>query len=263
MIPSSIPVPGGELPIRRQRPSRKIFWWCAGGGLVILLTWFRVCGGLTCAPDHRLLAAAKWGDSTAAASALANGARVSATAGGGLTPLHLAVMSQDLPTLRLLVAAKPPVSVRASAGGGLSVTPLDLAIRVGDTTIVRLVASAGLPLVTDFGVAPFDRAIHAPNAAALVSILLLAGWDPNQPVGAAMLPLESALISEDLDIIRLLLDAGADPDHPSAYSDTLTPRKLAAKIAAERPRPELSALFAKYPRDTRPPLNPSGTPLRP
>lgn len=125
--------------------------------------------------DRALLLAATSGDTDALAQALDEGASLSAsgTAQYGSTALHLA------------------------AGGG-------------HEAAVRLLLERGADpdAVSDEGLTPL---LHATPEVARLLIDAGADVNPEDTYGSGT-PLGNAVISDDLDYIRLLLDAGADPD---------------------------------------------------
>lgn len=125
--------------------------------------------------EQNLLRAATSGDGDALARALDAGASLSASGTGpyGSTALHIAAGSGHVDIVRQLLARGADPNAVSSEG----LTPL----------------------------------LHATSEVA--PLLIEAGADVNPDAGYGTgTPLGSAVISDDLDYIRLLLNAGADPD---------------------------------------------------
>lgn len=125
--------------------------------------------------EQNLLRAATSGDGDAIARALDAGASLSASGTGpyGSTALHIAAGSGHVDIVRQLLARGADPNAVSSEG----LTPL----------------------------------LHATSEVA--PLLIEAGADVNPDAGYGTgTPLGSAVISDDLDYIRLLLNAGADPD---------------------------------------------------
>ena len=102
-----------------------------------------VVGGLSAAAfaadDAALIAAATRGDRIAASRLLDAGANANARAVDETTPLHWAVRADDLPTVRLLLAA----GASASAADRYGVTPLALAAENGSAAVIAALLDAG------------------------------------------------------------------------------------------------------------------------
>ena len=113
--------------------------------------------------------------------------------------------------LRELIAADPD-AIRERTPEGF--TTLGLAAFLGGPEVVRVLLEHGADADDDadnpFGVRP----IHAASAAhdrESVRLLLEAGADPNQRQQGGFVPLHEAARSDDVEMARLLLDHGADP----------------------------------------------------
>lgn len=110
----------------------------------------------------------------------------------------------------LVRALDAGASVSTSGSGRYGSTALHIAAGGSHEGAVRLLLERGADpdAVSEEGLVPLQQA--TPETA---RILLDAGADVNPESGYGMsTPLGNAVISDDLDYIRLLLDAGADPD---------------------------------------------------
>jgi ankyrin repeat protein len=101
------------------------------------------------------------------------------------------------------------LSVRSADG----FTPLHLAAFFGGTEAVRAILATGFPpdadAVNRFKVRPIHSAAAARDVTA-VRLLLEAGADPNVAQNGGYTPLHTAAHNEDVELVRLLLDHGAD-----------------------------------------------------
>ena len=163
---------------------------------------------------------------------LAAGANPNTENNQGWTPLSFAAQSGSLEAVKMLLKAK------ADPNGGRLDTPLFCAIRRGNTNTVELLLRAGAnPNQTgnvdwqipgrDFGspqggtFSPLRFAILQ-NEPEVVSLLLRFKANPNANDGWGGQPLIFAALSH-LDILKALLDAGADPNRP----DRIQPNNIA------------------------------------
>jgi ankyrin repeat protein len=197
----------------------------------------------------------------------------------GVAPLHLAIANRDVATLDLLLAAGADATVADHAGE----TPLMLTARVGDVGIAsRLLAAGALADTRD---AEYDQTalmiaarqgnvdvvrllvaegadVNAKTRAAAVPAfrkpadnagskgvgIVRGGWPEHgmrSPVPGAKTPLLYATRRGDLEITKLLVDAGADLE--LADADDVTPLLnaiLNASIAAARGTPDGHAHLA-------------------
>jgi ankyrin repeat protein len=99
--------------------------------------------------------------------------------------------------------------IDATGGGGL--TPLAIAAGSGDADIVRelLRRGANPDVVDEIGFTPLLRAIIT-RRVEVVELLLTAGANPNGRTGNDRNPLVSAVRVGDTTVVALLIDAGAD-----------------------------------------------------
>jgi hypothetical protein len=103
---------------------------------------------------------------------------------------------------------------------------LSAAIRRGDVVAVRAALSAGLDPgreieVDGFRDLPLQYAVEQKHSR-IVEILLKAGASPDGTDSALVTPLHGAAVNGDVDIARLLIDAGADI-HRESLTQPLTP----------------------------------------
>ncbi len=160
---------------------------------------------------------------------------------GGWTPLHLAVVERQAETVRVLAAAGADIGARTEHGR----TPLHLALRFAPEVapvLLELGADVDAPSAAylddvdtltrqlDSGTRPDDRASGADllswaafgGATSTTKLLLSRGADID---GGA---LRAAAGSGRLDVVRMLVDAGADVDR----RDPATGRTALHAVAA-------------------------------
>lgn len=125
-------------------------------------------------------------------------------------------------TSRLLTGALVALFGTAGcAGQARHLSPLDVAARTGDAARVRALAAAGADLnAADRGGTrwtPLLHAIHKGQRSA-VRALLDAGADVNRASPSGLSPLEMAAGNGQVDIVRQLLAAGANPREPGVFT---------------------------------------------
>ncbi len=147
---------------------------------------------------------------------------------GGYRALHYAAAGGHAEVARLLVRAGADPDAVASRGE----TALSLAARRGDVLLVRLLLEAGAP--ARLPTAHAGRAWESPIAAAvfarnveLVHLLLDAGAGAEPDSGTGAPPLAAAAAQGDSGIAALLTARGADPNR--AAGEGQTPLILAAR----------------------------------
>lgn len=128
--------------------------------------------------------------------------------------------------VRELLDGAPSLCMAFSPDG---FTPLHLACFAGGAEVVRILVEHDAPLETlarhaQARVRPLGTAAFSRDPAS-VRVLLEAGADPNGPGEGGFTPLHTAAQNGDTDLVRLLLDHGADPG--VATSDGKTPEHLA------------------------------------
>lgn len=159
----------------------------------------------------------------------------SATNQIGRTALWIAVERKQLDTLKALLAAgvQPDAKNAPALDGGKSL--VFEAVDSGDAAYVRALADAGADARTrnDYEVAPLDEAARVGNLE-MCRILLKAGADPNNaPAGFPMI--YSPVNENHLEVVKLLLEAGAKlGEHKAALLEAAkTPEMRALLEAAE------------------------------
>lgn len=162
---------------------------------------------------------------TAYAGDLSSGSDYSQT-----SPLHVAASTGRGEMVRWLLEKGASVHARNSAGE----TPLMAAVRAGHLDVVRTLTLCGAHLE----LAPADLAVMLVDGAGrgkvlLVQCLLAAGARPDTAVQHnGNTALHAAVEGDQLEMAKVLLSAGADPDLVNAYN--LTPLQVAEKLGRER-----------------------------
>jgi ankyrin repeat protein len=170
--------------------------------------------------------------------------------GNGLPVLLLALFHQQRGAAETLLEADPELGVLEAAAAGRAdrlrellaadpdairertpegFTTLGLAAFLGGPDAVRVLLEHGADADDDadnpFGVRP----VHAASAAhdhETMRMLLDAGADPNQRQQGGFVPLHEAAHTDDVEMARLLLEHGADPG--LAADDGRDARRMAA-----------------------------------
>jgi uncharacterized protein len=174
----------------------------------------------------------------------------------GLVVLLLALFHQKRDVADLILAAEPELGILEAAAAGRAdrvrellaadpeaihertpegFTTLGLAAFLGGPEAVRVLLEHGADADDDadnpFGVRP----VHAASAAhdiETMRLLLEAGADPNQRQRGGFVPLHEAAHTDDVEMARLLLDHGADP--ALTADDGRDARRMAADDGSER-----------------------------
>lgn len=185
--------------------------------------------------DGPLTAAVKAGDLPAVRALLKSGAEVNARAGDGSTPLLWAVHDAQPEIARVLITAGATVD----AANDFGVTPLLEASRTGDAVMVDVLLQGGAnpSLAHPEGETPLMAAARAGSVPA-VRALLTRGADVN---AAENFQKTSALMwaagEGHVEVVDLLLEAGANPDHQGHITS------LAQRHNADHPTGGLTALM--------------------
>ena len=185
--------------------------------------------------DGALVKAIDAGDLQSVRALIKSGTDVNARSGDGSTPLLWAAHTSNLDIARALVAAKASVD----AANDFGVTPLLEASRNGDASMVDLLLRAGAdPKRTHpEGETPLLSAARA-GSVPTVRLLLARGVDVNaaenfQQTTALMW----ASAEGHLDVVDLLLEAGADPNRQGHVTS------LATRHNADHPTGGFTALM--------------------
>jgi ankyrin repeat protein len=140
--------------------------------------------------------------------------------------------------LRQLLDADP-ARIRERTPEGF--TPLGLAAFLGGAEVVHVLLERGADADDDadnrFGVRPVHAAAAAHDLETM-RLLLVAGADPNERQQGGFVPLHEAAHSDDVEMAELLLAHGADPT--LAADDG----RDAIRIAADDGSPRVAALLA-------------------
>jgi ankyrin repeat protein len=183
--------------------------------------------GLVLEPGHAgtttsLIEAALAGDVGTVTSLMERGADPDSAQGDGMTALHWAAERGHSDVVGALVGAGASVAPRTRIGG---YTPLHLASRRGHGDIVRGLLDAGADpaaVTTNSGVTALHLAAGAVGGLAAVEALLDHGADPGaREASAGQTPLMHAAASNRADVVRLLLERGADPSIRTEVVDVL------------------------------------------
>ncbi|HWP38125.1 MAG TPA: ankyrin repeat domain-containing protein [Gemmatimonadales bacterium] len=174
----------------------------AGGLFVAVVLW--------AAPtDGPVAAAAQRGDLEAVRTLLKQGADVNAAQADGMTALHWAAQSGNVPMLRVLLSAGASTAAITRLGW---YTPLHLASREGHAEAIRMLLQGGarVDAVTSTGAAPIHLAADGGRPEA-VQALLDHGADVNaKDAFADRTPLMFAVAKGRLEAAKVLINAGAD-----------------------------------------------------
>jgi ankyrin repeat protein len=204
-----------------------------------------------------LVAAITGGDTDAVRELLREDpALASARDGDGLPVLLLALFHQQREAADVLLEAEPELGILEAAAAGRTdrvrellaadpaaigertpegFTSLGLAAFLGGPGAVRVLLEHGADADDDadnpFGVRP----VHAASAAhdhETMKLLLEAGADPNQRQRGGFVPLHEAAHTDDVEMARLLLEHGADP--ALTADDGRDARRIAADDGSTR-----------------------------
>ncbi len=167
-----------------------------------------------------LVLAARQGHGEVVNALLAAGATVDAQADRRATALHAAAREGHLDVARRLLDAGADVSLD---GGVLDGTPLHRAAAGGHLDMIRLLIAAGADPDAPAGYTktrPLHEARWAEDPTAVVELLVELGADPNGLTDQRVTPLNQAAKAGEVEVVRALLEAGADPDLPNSSGNS-------------------------------------------
>jgi ankyrin repeat protein len=161
--------------------------------------------------ENQLRDAIRGGDPAAVQALIDAGADVQADFGGGLTPLHAAVMNQNAASVQALIDSGAEVNAVDSMGS----TPLHKAAQAPSGEVAQLLIDAGADLAAPdgdrFGRTPAHYAAEGGFNEVLV-VLLDAGVDVDiRSAGNGATPFMSAAFSGNVGGMEILYASGADP----------------------------------------------------
>ena len=175
------------------------------------LIGFLLCGMIASAADTRLAQAAQNHDRSAVQTLLAEKVDVNAAQGDGTTALHWAAFNDDLDMAKMLIAAAANVKATTRIG---AITPLFMACKNGSAAMVSLLLQAGAdPNSTDEHDTTALMTAAASGSADAVRVLIEHGADVNAKDGThGQTALMFAAALNRADAIQVLLAHHADPD---------------------------------------------------
>ena len=191
------------------------------------------------APDSPLADAAMKGDAAGVRALLVSGADVNAARGDGMTALHWAAETGNPEIAQILVNAGAILEVTTRLG---AYTPLHVAGRKGAAEVIRVLLDAGADsrAVAATGATPLHLAAGAGSAEG-TKHLLDGGAEIDARAGdAQQTPLMFAAAADRADVVRLLMENGADPNITTTLMEAAT-RSAVDNYAGERMQEVLDA----------------------
>ena len=149
-------------------------------------------------------------------------------------PIHLAIESGNLSLIRIMIQRGADVNKMAVLHGGSTVSCLSLAANQGNIEIVRFLLDNGA--LVNHGSSLCTPAEDGDEE--LVKILLEAGEDPNRPGADGETPLYKAIKEGHKKIKKILLNAGADLRFAKFYEVDEKRKKKKQKDLEEKERQE-------------------------
>ena len=190
--------------------------------LIPILGWL----ALTNAADAgELVDAASSGNSAAAIALLAEGAEATEVGGDGTTALHWAAYRDDVPLARTLLEAGADPDAVNDYGS----FPLAEAAATGNPDMIGLLITAGADVTAAYADGQTALMIVArTNRTEAAELLIEAGADVNRAeTWRGQTPLMWAAAQSQPDMIRVLLEHGAEPDVRSTANEW--PRQVSAE----------------------------------
>ena len=196
--------------------------------------------------NEKLLTSLRDADSRAASALLFEGADANTRDDDGLTALMYAAMYADADCLKLLLAKGADPNAKSKS----DVTALMMAVGQAEKVRLLLVKGAEVNAKSKQGHTALDLAVRREGSADVIRALL----DYGAELPAINL-LGAAVRSRDMQVMKLLLEKGADPNDRNKLDgeDAVTDKRLSVR-SSNGPRPvmPLTIIFA---------ANPGGTPL--
>ena len=154
------------------------------------------------------------------------------------TPLSYAIKEGDIYAIQLLL--QKGADPNANANGGI---PLNLAIFRGDTSMLISLLENGADISLEKGtnppIQPIQYATGRQSAdKSIIEILLRYGADPDAASGGEATPLQGAVRRNNSEVVRSLLEHGADPFFKGDIGKT--PKEIAEKMLEHMKTGEIS-----------------------
>ncbi len=165
-----------------------------------------LAGESASASSNNLFPIIRAGDRASVKALVKYGAAVHARDKLGNTPLMAAAMNADAAILELLLKAGADVNATNQAG----VTALMRAATFEDKVRLLVANGADVKARSRMGNTALMLAARKPGNSRTVKFLLDRGADPNPPNAFSATVLMAAVAADDLDTVRLLLDRGAN-----------------------------------------------------
>lgn len=173
---------------------------------LLILAWLPIVLAGAASGSTPLFRAIREGTAAAVRPLLKGSPDLAARDEFGDTPLMAAAMNANVEVLSLLIKAGADVNATNAMGA----TPLMRAATFEDKARLLLSHGAQVNAVSTLGNTPLILAARRVGNARTVKLLLDAGANPNAANVFGATPLMAAVAAEDLESVRLLLNAGAD-----------------------------------------------------
>jgi ankyrin repeat protein len=139
----------------------------------------------------------------------------------GNSPLSWAMVMENPKAVKRLIDLGADPNIADKSGK----TAFFNAVLLGKIDIARAMLPKADPNIpNNFGDTPLfiaSSSLKKDDSASMLELLLQNGADPNRPTAKGDLPLEYAIITGNLAVVRVLLKSGADPNTPTNYGVSL------------------------------------------